>query len=101
MCAGFVTNTGVTALCKLVSLQALNLTNNSQVTSECGDDLATHLVQLKELDLSYTGIDTDILECLVKSPKLEQLSIAGCKGLNDFDMEIFQRRMPRLWHMVV
>ena len=65
---------------QLVNLTSLNLSQNERISNSGASYLAS-LTKLKALNLSNTGVTSDVLPSLKGMLNLQSLAIYGCKGL--------------------
>lgn len=97
LCAGGIGDAGCQSLARLVNLQCLNLSQNEGISNQGAAVLAKSLTRLKDLNLSYTGVSSDVLHHLSSLTELETLSLYGCRVMKEhIRSESLQILLPSL-----
>uniref|UniRef100_A0A0R3SJJ0 F-box domain-containing protein n=1 Tax=Hymenolepis diminuta TaxID=6216 RepID=A0A0R3SJJ0_HYMDI len=86
-----LTETGLQALLPCHNLQVINFAHCRNLTDEIVGDLIQASPSLLKLDLSNTFVsDVSILQLVMYSCKLSQLSIAYCSNITDIGLSFFK-----------
>ncbi len=82
LCGGLISDIGVASLAGLVALEALNLRENSNITSR-GIAHLSQLSRLSHLNLSHTSVTGSAAVHMARLFRLRVLCVFGCKFEED------------------